>query len=120
MIPNQGYLDFNWSYEKLDRFVRATDFRPFDNQFTYSKVKIVDEFFIVNKISLDTRGPHSFTPGEVVTADDNNLKIAINYAIINILETMSSNQIELSINQLINNYKIRVGDILTNTQATNL
>lgn len=41
-IPNDGYIDFSWGIEKIDRLFRCLDFRPFPNPLGYPRIRFGD------------------------------------------------------------------------------
>ena len=68
-LPNGGVLDLRWSYPRIDRMLRATDFRPFPNTFTYARVCCPNGELIVNEARrTDAAGVGK--PGEVLVAND--------------------------------------------------
>ncbi len=38
--PNDGRVDFGWAFDRLERFVRALDFTPLENNFVYPKTGV--------------------------------------------------------------------------------
>lgn len=114
-IPNNGYLDFRWSYQKIERFLRATDYRPFKNLFTYAKVKHLDQSFIVNNVALHNLGRHRYQYGEIISLSDQFIRVATKDSIIDLTETMCADDQEISIKKLISEYKIKKGDLLNDS-----
>jgi methionyl-tRNA formyltransferase len=47
--PNDGWLDPRWPVAAIDRMLRATDFRPYPNTFTYAKLRVGGGELIVNE-----------------------------------------------------------------------
>jgi methionyl-tRNA formyltransferase len=46
-IPNSGYIDYSWNYEKFLRFKRAFSFYPFENLLGPPKIKIANQTYKV-------------------------------------------------------------------------
>ena len=67
-LPNGGYLDPNWTHSAIDRMLRATDYRPYPNTFTYSKLRFGEWDLIVN--SARGLGASTGAPGEILRTDD--------------------------------------------------
>lgn len=54
--PNGGYLDFSQGFDRLSALVRGLSFRPFENQFTYPKVRAPKGDVIISEVSrIDDR-----------------------------------------------------------------
>jgi len=111
-IPNYGYLNLEWPYPKIERFMRATDYRPYKNLFFYAKVKYLNRSFIVNTFTPYHLGNHNYQTGEVVSFSDNYLRIATKDSIIDITETMYKEGFEVSIKDLVNGYNIKRGSLV--------
>lgn len=119
-IPNDGYIDFSWPYDKIERFLRATDFRPYKNMFSYAKVKHNNRSFIVNTAILYSLEPHNYQIGEVVELSNNYLRVATKDSIIDITETMYKDDFEVSIKDLVDGYKIKSGNVLNANHPTEI
>ncbi len=67
-VPDDGVLDLRSTAAHIDRLLRATDFRPFPNAFTYARLRCPRGDLIVNEaqpLGANTGHP----PGEIVAAD---------------------------------------------------
>ena len=112
-IPNNGYINFNWPRQKIERFIRATDYRPFSNLFTYAKVKHINQSFIVNSIKTKSiTDKQDYQNGEIIDLSDQFIRVAAKDSVVDITETMHTSDHEILINELIHTYKINKGDIL--------
>jgi methionyl-tRNA formyltransferase len=68
-LPNGGKLDFGWPAARIDRLLRALDFRPLPNSFTYARLELARGTLIVNEArNVGDSRPH--TPGTIVAAGD--------------------------------------------------
>lgn len=111
-VPNDGYVDFSWSFEKLDRFVRGLDFRPFENTFTYPRVRCGDGEFIVNSLSRRDASMSGRAPGTLVTVEPGRLEVAIGDGVVGIDEAMDAEGEEIELDRLVERYGLRAGDRL--------
>jgi methionyl-tRNA formyltransferase len=51
-LPNGGFLDFSWTFERLQRFARGLDFRPLPNTFVRPTASFNDQRFYAQSIRL--------------------------------------------------------------------
>jgi len=116
-IPNDGYLDFSWPYHKIERFLRATDFRPYKNMFSYAKVKHTSRKFIVNTAIPYSLEAHDYQIGEVVGFSNNYLRVATKDSVLDITEAMYKEGFEVSIEDLVNGYNIKKGSLLNDSYS---
>ena len=66
-LPNDGVLDLGATAAEIDRLLRATDFRPFPNTFTYARLRCERGDLLVNEAR--PLGPNSaHEPGGIVAA----------------------------------------------------
>ena len=64
-LPHDGLLDPNMTAAQIDRLLRATDFRPFPNPFTYARLRCARGDLIVNEVTpLAPNNGHE--PGTIV------------------------------------------------------
>jgi methionyl-tRNA formyltransferase len=67
-LPDGGFLSLQSSTAHIDRLLRATDFRPWPNAFTYARLRTTKGELIVNEArAVGPIGHHA--PGEIVRAD---------------------------------------------------
>jgi methionyl-tRNA formyltransferase len=73
--PNGGVLDLRRSAAEVDRMLRATDFRPLANPFTYAMLRFPRGDLIVNE-ARPVAENEQHRPGDVVVADRDELVVA--------------------------------------------
>lgn len=67
-LPDEGVLNLRSTAAHIGRLLRATDFRPFSNPFTYARLRCPRGDLIVNEVQ--PLGPNTrHDPGEIVVAD---------------------------------------------------
>ncbi|MGI9258973.1 MAG: methionyl-tRNA formyltransferase [Gammaproteobacteria bacterium] len=110
-LPSGGYLDLSWDYSKISRLLRATDFRPFPNSFTFAKLAINDQYLIINEI--ETKHPNTaHIPGEVVQAEGEDLTVACQDQLVRVTRVMSAAGVETSVAERIETLELRPGQQL--------
>ena len=111
-LPNGGILDLTWRYAKISRLLRATDFRPFPNPFTYAKVPINGAELIINELEIE--GPNrGQRPGMVVRADGETLIVACHDQLLRVTRAMNARDIETSVGERIRTLGLRPGQQLS-------
>ena len=76
-IPNAGYLDLSWPVQKLDRFLRALDFRPFPNTLCYPMLKLEGRIVHVSSASTDSETAAQQECGLVTSVTEDSIDLAI-------------------------------------------
>ena len=110
-LPNGGLIDLNWDYASIARLLRATDFRPFPNSFTFAKLATNGGDLIINEIETDQPNT-AHRPGEVVEAKDDELTIACQDQLVCITRVMSAPDVATSVAERIEALGIRPGQQL--------
>ena len=89
-IPNNGYINPQWSARKIECFVRGLDFRPFENNFTDAKLKLDDYELIVHKVrTLKIYSkPSTYNPGTILRISDRGIEFSCGDGII-LVESIS-------------------------------
>lgn len=68
--PDDGYLDFNCDFARLSALVRGLSFRPFDNLFTWPKIRTGKGMLLLTSITREgDRTGENWTCGSVQTVD---------------------------------------------------
>lgn len=99
-FPNDGFLDFDWPYSKIARLLRATDFRPFPNPFTFASIPIKASRLIINDLEIEEPNVGQ-RPGTIVRADSETLIIACRDQLLGVTRVMEAPDIETSIGERI-------------------
>lgn len=108
-IPNGGCVDFNWPYEKFDRFIRGLDFHPLENDFVCPKALYDSKEFYIQKIIKVKEEPNIKCVGEIVGIDHSKIEVQLPDSIIGITRVLDENKRAIEIKDFITRYKIRKG-----------
>lgn len=109
--PNNGIIDFSKKYNDIQNLVNALNYIPFENNFCYCCLTFKDKTLIINEISniqKTTKLPY----GKVIKAENNQLHIACQDAILSINSAMRYNLEELTINEMIKFLTIKKDDFI--------
>ena len=112
--PNDGYLDFEWDFERLSALVRGLSFRPFENQFTWPKVSVDGVKLMVSDVSLvgeRAAGEH-WTCGEVQAVEDSGIIVNAQNGRVRLSGLMDENLSDLSDTESIEATGVHVGLVL--------
>ncbi len=98
MTPNEGFLDFTWSYGRLSALVRGLNFRPFENDFVYPKVHTGSDSMVISEIRKCTQGDvgPSGEAGEVLEIDDLGITVCGSDAVVRVSGLMDRDLAEIS------------------------
>lgn len=112
--PNDGYLDFNWTFEKLSALVRGLTFRPFDNLFTYPKIRLGSTTLLVSEITLCGGRSESADKscGEIRIIDAEGITVCARDGLIKLRGLMQEDLNQPSISELASRYDLTVGKVL--------
>jgi methionyl-tRNA formyltransferase len=110
-LPADGLLDLRSSAAHIDRLLRATDFRPFPNSFTYARLPCPRGDLLVNEAhALGHNGGHPV--GEIVRADSK-LIVACADQLLEISAVMVVPDETVSVAEAVDQLGLRVGQRLT-------
>jgi polyketide synthase 12 len=112
--PNGGYLDFRLPFDRLSALVRGLSFRPFENLFTYPKIRAPNRTILVSEISRagDRSRNESWTCGEVRGLDDNGVTICAEDAQVRLSGLMDENLMDLGNALAIESCGLTIGSVL--------
>jgi len=108
-IPNDGYLDFKWPYRQFDNFVRGLNFGPFPNPLQYPLADFAGRQFSIDKIRF-LKDNQDTPAGQIVKADGQQLVVAVEDALIDILAVRTGNGRPLGLETCIREYGLGAGD----------
>lgn len=109
-LPDAGVLDLRSTATHVDRLLRATDFRPFPNGFTYARLRCPRGDLIVNEAEpLGASTGHS--PGEIVAAE-RELVVACSDRLLSLSAVMLRPDETASLEEVIANLDLRPGQRL--------
>jgi methionyl-tRNA formyltransferase len=106
--PNGGVLDLRRPAAEIDRMLRATDFRPLPNPFTYATLRLPRGDLIVNEASPVADNEHD-RPGDVVVAEVEKLVVACADKLLAITAVMLAPDEEASIDEAVRRLEISAG-----------
>lgn len=110
-LPAGGALSLRSSAAEIDRLLRATDFRPLPNPFTYARLATPRGDLIVNEAKpVGSRARH--VPGEVVSADGE-LVLACGDSLLSIEAVMLRPDESASIREAVEALDLHAGQRLT-------
>ena len=105
-IPFDGIINFSWTANRIDRFVRALTFPPFSNPAVFRKGKrlVVDRCQVLAGTEIKRQAPGKilgFENGIIIQTGKGAIKL-----------TQCRNQIgkKISLNQVIKRYNVEIGD----------
>ncbi len=108
-IPNGGFVNYGWPYEKLESFVRGLSFHPMANNFAHPKsTHNSREFFIQTVARLD--GSSSARDyGKVIDIGQEQIGVQIMDSIIAVRAVLDEHKNHIRIKDFIESYGIRIG-----------
>jgi methionyl-tRNA formyltransferase len=80
-LPNAGRINFEWTYDRIEKFVRGLDFRPFENRFVYPACSYRGTRFhpqTVRFVSSATMNP----AGKIVSVNEDSIHIQASMPVI--------------------------------------
>ena len=74
-----GQIDCRWTGERIDRYLRALDFGPYDNPLSVAKIQLGNQLLCVGRGRVDDQRDPSVPVGTILWADctDDELAVAI-------------------------------------------
>jgi methionyl-tRNA formyltransferase len=110
-LPDGGVLNLKATAAHIGRLLRATDFRPFSNPFTYARLRCPRGDLIVNEVQpLGANTRHD--PGEIVVAD-RELIAACADRLLSFTAVMLQPDETASVAEAIAGLRLRAGERLT-------
>ena len=69
---NNGVVNLNWSFEKINRFVRGLNLFPFENKLCYPKIELTKDISIIPFEIEHLRSSDSYKGSDYFQFDENN------------------------------------------------
>nr|MBI1232830.1 hypothetical protein [Cytophagales bacterium] len=107
MIPEDGFVDFSWDYERIDRLVRSLNYNPLISKLGPAKAAIKGRIFFIDKIKK-INDLIRLSPGAVVSITDH-LLIQAGDSTLELAEVRNEDGIRLATSQFVENYGIHPG-----------
>jgi methionyl-tRNA formyltransferase len=117
--PNEGYLDFNWRFDRLSAIVRGLTFRPFENPFTYPKIRVGEGSLLVSEISFCEGRPASgdWICGEIRGIDSQGIVVRAQDGLVRLSGLMEEDLRPASIAELTDRHGLTTGSALAGPAA---
>jgi methionyl-tRNA formyltransferase len=111
-LPNAGRISFAWPYERLERFVRALDFRPLPNAFVYPTLVHGSASVFPQRVSL-VEHTEGGTPGEILGCEDRSLRVRAADAVVALSEILGPDHEPISPERALECLGVAPGDRFT-------
>lgn len=112
--PNQGYLDFTQSFDRLSRLVRGLSFRPFENLFAYPKIRAGSRTLLLSEILShgDRDQGASWTCGEIRKIDEQGIVVCAADCLVRLSGLMEEDLGALPLAEVERRYNLAAGVVL--------
>lgn len=108
-IPNEGRLDFTWTRERFDRFVRALSFYPLRNTLAYPRGNVRERTFFVERIVSVGTGAGTAEPGTIVGLQSDRVDVQIADAVIGLTAVLDEERRTLKVPDFVEGYGLSIG-----------
>ena len=110
-LPNQGNIDFTWSWERFRDFIRGLNFNPMDNPMAHPRAAYRGRGFHVDSVRVAEHSAN-YPPGVVLLARGAMLAVQIGDAVVRITEVRGEDRAPLSVPRFIESYKVTPGTLM--------
>ena len=112
--PNRGYLDFNWNFDRLSAIVRGLTFRPFDNLFTYPKIRVGTDTLLISEIAFceERSEGENWACGEIRGIDKKGIAVRAQDGLVRLSGLMEEGLGQPPISELTSRYGVVIGRVL--------
>ena len=110
---NNGVLNFNWPFQKIDRMVRGLNYIPFKNNYMYARLLSDSTKIIVNEVSKVDSVNSNYPPGKTLKLDKEQLYIKCSDGIVSINELMDDEHESLTPFDVSRILNLKEGDIIS-------
>jgi len=111
-IPNNGCLNFDWSFDQIERFVRGLDFRPFENRFVHPSTSFKGVRFYPQTVKYVSNS-HAETPGRILDISDDSIRVQAADAVVALSHILNERSQPVSTRELQSTLHLEKGEILT-------
>ncbi len=108
-IPAMAILDWQCDADKIDATIRALHFGPYSNPVSLPKILLNDNVFYIHEATVCNTA--AAQPGQIISLDST-LDISAKDAVISCSSIMDSQGNNISVNELVKQTSIKVGDVL--------
>lgn len=113
-LPNKGYIDLAWPFERIERFVRGLDFRPLPNTFVYPTLSYQGQKFHSLSVRLKERSGR-FPLGHVAAVEDRSFHVQSRDGILALSDFLDSGREVVAATTLAASLRLKVGAVLDAT-----
>ena len=111
-VPNGGCIDFSWSSDRIDRFVRGLSFRPMPNPFVNPQMRYEDSAFYVSRAAACRRpDTNTIAPGTVVHVSREGISVSCGDGLIILHEITDTESNVIPMERFISEYRVEVGGV---------
>ncbi len=112
--PNRGYLDVSMNFKLLSALVRGLSFRPFDNLFTYPRLRTAGETLLVTELAFrEARQPGKpWTCGKIQDIGEREVTVCAGDAVVALSGLMLEDLSEPAISDIARRCGLVVGECL--------
>lgn len=111
-FPNGGRIDFNWSFNQLERFLRGLDYRPADNPFIQASLTHSGRIFYAQKASMVRPSTPNAQTGRVQAICENRIDVCLTNSVASLTDLLDADKRPITAACLAGQYGIKVGDRL--------
>ena len=112
-IPNGGRINFNWSSDRISRFVRGLSFQPMPNPFVYPQFIHAKVTFYVLSIATERNAVNfKMAPGTIVDVSEKGVSVACGDGLVILRELLDAKFEAISLERFVSEYGVVVGGIL--------
>ncbi|HJV35313.1 methionyl-tRNA formyltransferase [Geomonas sp.] len=109
-IPNDGYVDYGWNFEKFDRFVRGLNFTPIQNRFVHPTSIVNSMTFYIQKVArYQGAVPSQLEPGTILGVGEGGVDVKIKDDALRITQVLNDSAKPVRLDRFIENYQLQVG-----------
>lgn len=109
-IPNGGFVDYSWNFDKFDRFIRGLTFNSLPNGFIHPKSIVNSRHFYIYKISKCIKYiPETVECGRIIGLGGSGIDVKIKDTVISITEVLNDTMKPIRIDSFIEKYNLEVG-----------
>jgi len=106
-IPNNGFVDYGWNFEKFDRFIRGLKFNQIPNNFVYPRSWLNSRIFHIQKISKSNKDfLETIKYGQIVNVSDTRIDVRIKDCVISLVEILNEEIKPIKISHFIEKYHV--------------
>jgi methionyl-tRNA formyltransferase len=111
-VPNGGIVDFTWTYQELDRFVRGLTFHPMVNAFVYPTTSYAGRKFHIQQVVRLLETTPGRICGQIMSLASGIIGVQVGDCIVGIVQVLNDEQNRIKVEELVVDYGLEEGSIL--------